>query len=709
MTRTEQIPATGATLRRSLMGVVMAIAAMLSFVACNQETRTTGVTVQADSMMNAVYKARDYEQLLTLADKLERQGALSPMKASYWRGYACSRLKRKRMAESHWKKALASEVKTDEDMKYYAMSASRLSSLLLLQTNYESTLRLCVPALKMMEEKGYDNSTDYASLLTAVASCQLRLGNPKEAASIFAKAYQKYLQVLNESDSIANYTNAIVGMITTTDNYLLLDYAEEAYTWTGHFDELLKRYREHPQADSAFIDKQWARLNFYRSCALEGLGRSQEAAKAYQEACKTKYAKTGDGLIEATNYLMSAHRWAEAANNFTILEAQVHQHDISMTLDNIQVYLLAKFRANIEAHRTDSALAAAVWICNSLDSAIVFQKNDVAAELATIYETQEKEAQIAQQQADISKQHMVTTVIVSLLVIVFFAVYIFIRRRSALRLKAANDQLEHTNEQLERSNEQLTIANARAEESSKMKTNFIQQISHEIRTPLNILSGFTQIITTPGMQLDEATQQDINRQITENTNRITNLVKKMLELSDASSSAVIERTDTVPALQIAAQATEDSGISTAKHLDFDLQLPAEAETVMLTTNLQAATRALTLLLDNARKFTRAAEATGETESGERKSAVLRLSIQDNNISFSVEDTGIGVPASEAEHIFEEFVQLNDYYDGTGIGLTVARSLARRLGGNIVLDPGYGPGARFVMTLPLNPQPSQDTQ
>ena len=57
-----------------------------------------------------------------------------------------------------------------------------------------------------------------------------------------------------------------------------------------------------------------------------------------------------------------------------------------------------------------------------------------------------------------------------------------------------------------------------------------------------------------------------------------------------------------------------------------------------------------------------------------------------------------LPAAEAEHIFDEFVQLNEYYDGTGIGLTVARSLAHRLGGNIVLDTTYTPGARFVMTL-----------
>ena len=125
------------------------------------------------------------------------------------------------------------------------------------------------------------------------------------------------------------------------------------------------------------------------------------------------------------------------------------------------------------------------------------------------------------------------------------------------------------------------------------------------------------------------------------------------------------------------------------------------ETVEFTTNHRAAVRALSLVLDNARKFTAPAEAYGQhaaTDGKER--VVLRLSVADGGVQFIVEDTGIGIPATEAERIFDEFVQLNEYYDGTGIGLTVARSLSRRLGGDIQLDTTYTDGARFVMTLPI---------
>ena len=266
------------------------------------------------------------------------------------------------------------------------------------------------------------------------------------------------------------------------------------------------------------------------------------------------------------------------------------------------------------------------------------------------------------------------------------------------------DKLEETYHELEETNKQLEIARRRAEEASRMKTNFIQQISHEIRTPLNILNGFTQILTTPGMELDPAMQQEVTQGIDDNTNRITSLVNKMLELADANSSAELERTDDVPAVQIAAQAADESGITVASHLTFDLDMGEGTEMAMIHTNLQQSTRALSLLLDNARKFTRPAEAAiGAGAEVKQGKVVLGLRMDEQKLTFIVEDNGIGVPAEESEHIFEEFVQLDEYYDGTGIGLTVARSIARRLGGDIILDTTYNNaegGARFVMTLPL---------
>ena len=670
-----------------ILTTLLILAAML-FTSCEEHQASQHKDIAADSLINSAYRVRDYNLILNLADLHQQAGTLSNQKACYWRGYAYSRQRKMRMAEMEWKTAISLSIDDEEDLEYYAHSANRLAGLLFLKSDYSEAIRVAVAATTLLKKKNYTMNTDYANLLTFIGSCQLKIGHFGEAANNYALAWQHYQQITEEDKSIVNYTSSIVGIVNIVDAYIQTAHYHEAIEWINRFDDMLQLCRLHPQAKEEFIDKQTARLNLYRSCALEGLGRKKEAERAYNTALGTQYAKTSDGKLEATSYLMAAQRWNEAADKFQVLETQENRYDLKMTLDNIQTYLLPKYLANVGAHRIDSAIVIGTRICHSLDSAIMWQKQDDAAELATIYETQQKESEIMEQQANISNIYFIGTTIALVLVVFAFCLFAFFHHRSAMRLEAAYHDLE--------------LANARAEESSRMKSDFIQQISHEIRTPLNVLSGFTQVLTTPDMMLDETTLKNINQKITENTNRITGLVNKMLELSEAKSHTVIKRSDIVSAEQIAIEATNASAITNASHLIFDMQISPSAKAVKLQTNQTAAIRALSLLLDNARKFTAPAEARMQDNTSDIKQrAILRLSVASKRLFFSVEDTGIGIPRKEAERIFEEFVQLDEYYDGTGIGLTVARSLARRIGGDIMLDTAYIGGSRFVMTLPID--------
>lgn len=285
------------------------------------------------------------------------------------------------------------------------------------------------------------------------------------------------------------------------------------------------------------------------------------------------------------------------------------------------------------------------------------------------------------------------------LAIIFLVAYIIISYRSRKKLKIANAMLETnyrilemSHMELEETNNRLIIATEKAKESSKMKSSFIKQISHEIRTPLNILSGFSQVLTTEGVELDNHEKAKIAQDIVENTNRITNLVNKMLELSDAGSRNVIERNDQVLVAHIAGDAVAATNLADNRDVNFEMKIEPEAENVSVMTNNDSAVRALSLILDNACKFT--------AKSDNRE---VRLCVKANpdTVEMIVEDNGIGVPPEEAEHIFEEFVQLDEFYEGTGIGLTIARSMARRMGGDVTLDTSYSPGARFILSLPRN--------
>ena len=652
-----------------LTAVLMAVI----LTACDHKVEKVD-DVNADSLLNVAHKRHQYDRLLELADTLQATGHITSIHANYWRGYSYSRQRMLRLSEKYWREAVNSEIHNLEDLRYYAKSANRLSGDLLLKGEYEATMKVAVPAIEKMAEAHYLTNSDYAYLKAAVGCCQLKMGSPDEAVTNFNQAYNLFYEVVEKEPFRSNFRTAIAGIIKITEAYIQANRFCEACEWTEKFKTFLDYYKQKSDPEPDFVDKQQARLNIYSASALEGLGKHVEARKAYDEAMKSNYAKSGEGKVESISYLMLAGRWEEAADNYEVLDKQMEKFSINPSMDNIRQYLLPKYRANLAAHRIESANAMSRRICDELDEAIDLMQRDAAMELTTLYNMQQKENELSERKTDLVRQRYFATILTLVLVIFCFVLIIYYRHQSSMRL--------------ERAYVKLAEANERTKESSRMKTSFIQQISHEIRTPLNILSGFTQIVTSPDIKLDQETKLDLNEKIVESTNRITELVNKMLELSDVNSKKVIERNDYVRVLQLGTEAVNVTIVNEKNKIPVDLKCGEGVEELSLQTNEKAATRALVLLLDNAERFTKEGSIT------------LTIEQKGDKVQFVVEDTGIGIPASEAEHVFEEFVQLNEYSVGTGIGLTVARSICRRIGGDIVLDTSYTGGARFVMTLPL---------
>lgn len=660
---------------RLLNYLMVAALTVTMLLSCGDKEQKVADTTKADSLIGAAHKDHEYERLLELADTLQASGHITAIQADYWRGYAYYGLHMMRLAEKSWKQAVNAEIHNDEGLKYYAKSANRLSGVLLLKGEYEATMKIAVPALDKMRKADYRDNSDFGYLLAAVGCCQLKQGSASDAATNFGKSMELFRKVVEANPTKANFTTAIVAVISITENYLQQNHYQDAYDWTLKFKELLDLYRELPNTDSNFIDKQQARLDIYHASALDGMGHHDEAKQVFNDALKSNYIQTNQGKLEAINYLLSAKRWDEAAQNFEVLEKQMKQYNVTVSMDIIQHYLLPKYRANIGAQRMEMANSVSRQICDELDTAIIRMQRDEAMELTTLYNTQQKEKELSEQKSDMVRQRYMATVFALILVIFCFVLIIYFRHQSSIRLEKAYSKLE--------------AANERNKETSRMKTSFIQQMSHEIRTPLNILSGFTQILTSSGIDLDDKTRHEINEKIIENTNRITELVNKMLELSDVNSKTVIDRVDKTPAIKIAQDAISAITANEEATIPIGLELGEGVDELTLQTNEQAAIRAVVLLLDNAERFTKEGSIT------------LTINKDEESVKYIVEDTGIGVPAKEAEHIFEEFVQLNEYEVGTGIGLTVARSICRRLGGDVVLDTTYTGGARFVIQLPIS--------
>ena len=661
------------------------VVTIMGMTACTSHDKQVSFENKTQSKQDSIIQSvidEDMDSALHLIDSLEDKHLLPEHKVNFYRGQIHFKLGQELTAELYYKKALTSDDLLEERPSLYYFVSDQLSTILTVKGDQDGAVKTATEAYTIVQKDTTQEGHYWSAiLLHDIGYSQMQLGHYQDARKNFVQAWNTLKQLVNTNPTFDNlYTWARI-TYNIIDAYTSTEQFKEAEKWLPQAEEAISRMSASPECPAATAEEYTAGLNTHKALVYVKTDRRAEANQAYQRFIGTNYSKTSAGLIEHSEYLENAERWEDLAKLSPKVDSVVKSWGIPLSLYYLKSYLNPSLKAYIKSGNKEQALKMAERIVDSVDSVYNYELHHNAAELAIMYETQEKEKQISEQQSMLKNQRYIDFLVAALLILIFFIIITLLRLRSARKLADKNKELKQKNKE-------LIQANARAEESSRMKTDFIQQISHEIRTPLNVLSGFTQILTAPNAELTEEERADINERVTQNTNRITELVNKMLELSDMHSKSVIDRVDQVTTVQIAAQAVESSDISKAKHLNFNMEFDPSADK-MIRTNSYSASRALALLLNNAAKFTK------------EGSAELRITIDGNTqmVVYTVTDTGIGIPPYEAEHIFEEFFQLDNYYEGTGIGLSVARSIARRLGGDIRLDTTYQGGARFVMTLP----------
>ena len=456
--------------------MVCMVAIIAVIVSCEHNTKTSDFKSEhADSLIFEAGYQKDYDRVLALADSFEQNGSISSMDANRWRGVAYYRQAQYRTSEFYYKKVIDGKIETAQDSMAYVKSARRLSELLLVKGDYEGALRVAMPAVKKLQETGYGSDIDYAILLNNIGCCQLNLGHGEEAQESFYSAREYFVNRWSTDSTARGLQEAVIGTVYTSLAYINTRRFDEAVYWIDRTEMLLGLYSEKPDARREYFDEYQGRIEIMRAVAMQGLNRTTEAAKAYKAFLQTEFSKTSTGRIYANDYLMAAGLYTEAADNYRYLDQMIEDWGLEPSLDNIQLYLLPKLRANVEALRKDSVMAVSLQLCNALDSAIVKRKGDDTAELAIIYETQQKEAQIAIQQAEMARQRMISSLIALALVVVFFSIFIFFRYRSAKRLK-------HAHQRLEEAHEKLQVAYNQLEETTAAK----ERIESELRIARDI-------------------------------------------------------------------------------------------------------------------------------------------------------------------------------------------------------------------------------
>ena len=224
-----------------------------------------------------------------------------------------------------------------------------------------------------------------------------------------------------------------------------------------------------------------------------------------------------------------------------------------------------------------------------------------------------------------------------------------------------------------------------AEESDRLKTAFLANISHEIRTPLNAIVGFSEVLS---MSEDEGERQHLAELIKKHNAQLLHLFEDVVNMSKLEARGAGNITKKTFKLKVIVEDLfdkyENKALETGTYLQMD---NAGAQFPLLYTDQERLRELLSQYIDNALKFT----ANGLVTVG--------FSDGDDTIRIWVRDTGRGIPADKCnDRLFERFFKVDEFTQGSGLGLSICRSLASSLGGSVGVESEYGKGSTFWVEL-----------
>ena len=275
----------------------------------------------------------------------------------------------------------------------------------------------------------------------------------------------------------------------------------------------------------------------------------------------------------------------------------------------------------------------------------------------------------------VSMRFYLAGIIVSVLFLIFLLVLgwkkIFRLKRSQIRQEAMKEK---------------------AVQAIQRKNMFLSNMSHEVRTPLNAIVGFSAVLTDEDESFDDESRREFSEIIKVNSFQLLKLINDILDFSDFENDNITFNIRTHDAVKLCNEVVET--VMASRKLEVEMRFDTDLSVLMLDTDDARLRQVLINLLVIAAKFT------------EQGSIVLELKMADADTAlFSVTDTGCGIPPEKQHLIFERFEKLNDFVQGSGLGLSICQLIVKYMNGKLWVDSGHTRGARFCFTHPLKYNPA----
>ena len=554
---------------------------------------------------------------------------------------------------------------------YYWAWAARLVNYYIIQGEYNIAL---LEAEKMLQEAKGEKKQG------SIAECYYALANVYTAKGLVKKSQEFMLKEIDifENANVFRY-NISCQYSDAAKIYIDLGEAEKA-------PELLKKALKTSKSTYHEVTAKLVYVSLYLA-----QGDTAAARKALEE-CRQMYMGE-PSMKRHIHYLYDVeidYNWRVGNYNKALSVLDERETELRKKNNLTTLMALRKTKADILWDMNRKEEAAGLYRDFLLEQKKEKERNEeiTTSEFATMLNLQQLNAEKVRLEKISQKKQLqnTRTILFSVLgLLCIVVIFLWQQRKLNAKLHRAKNKLDEQNRTLIKAEEELRKAKEVAEQSNWLKTMFIQNMSHEIRTPLNSIVGFSGVLVD---MLDE--KEDIGQYVAlieSNSKLLLKLVGDILDISILDSEVEIKHNavDVNACCQAsidAAGASFDPGV----RLIFE---PA-CDELIINSNYSYIVQVLDNLLGNASKFTHEGSVT----------LAYEVKKEENQLIFTVTDTGIGIPVEEQERVFERFVKLDNFSQGAGLGLSICRIVAERLGGYLRIDKGYTQGTRIIFCVSM---------
>jgi len=430
---------------------LLLFAAVLLMVGCtSKEARRKAQMEAVDSLTSMIYDimGEDPSRALDFVDSLQRAGVYSEAHANCRRAQIYSEMYLPRISEVYALKALKDD-QLKKDTNQYFFAYNLLINSVQNVDNTEKTLKYATEALEQTKGHSRQLVKAYAAdFMSSIASCQFRLGYHREGNESYEQAYRMYEEVLRNKTSFSWIYPEFVMTSDAVNDHVAIDSLVIAAKWVKRMTAVFDRTVGCQDIPSHVKDDCTAQKEITLARYYASHHQYKEANAHYQRFLQTNISNTEIGCKMVSSYLEQTGRWQELEQAVEKTDSFFIKNASQSNIDYLINVLGRKYNVQERLGHHAAAVQTARQLITLLDTVKEQNLKDNAAELAVIYKTQEKDQQIAEQQADLSHQRLIAVLVAFFLVVVFFVIYTLFRRKAAKRLAAVSAQKERYESEL---------------------------------------------------------------------------------------------------------------------------------------------------------------------------------------------------------------------------------------------------------------------